>query len=68
LSAKRAGNTRCDMMHRWLARTVVLAAFVLTPVFAAAQSALTAADAGSFLGTWTLTLESPQGASSRRWS
>jgi hypothetical protein len=50
------------MMHRWLARTVVLAAFVLTPVFAAAQSALTAADAGSFLGTWTLTLESPQGA------
>lgn len=50
------------ILHRWFARTLVLAAFVLTPVFAAAQSALTAADAGSFLGTWTLTLDSPQGA------
>jgi hypothetical protein len=39
--------------------TVALA-LVLTPLSASAQS-LTPADAGAFMGEWTLTLESPQG-------
>jgi len=35
-------------------------ALVLSPLVASAQ--LAPGDAGSFMGTWTLTLESPQGA------
>ena len=38
----------------------VLLALVLSPLAASAQ--LAPADAGSFMGSWTLTLESPQGA------
>jgi hypothetical protein len=51
------------MMYRWLTRTLVAAALVVSPVLAAAQSpALSAADAAPFLGTWTISLDSPQGA------
>jgi hypothetical protein len=51
------------MIHRWFARTLVAAALVVTPVLAAAQAAaLSAADAAPFLGTWTISLQSPQGA------
>jgi hypothetical protein len=45
-----------------IARAIVLAALVLAPVAAAAQSTLATSDATAFLGTWTMTLESPQGA------
>jgi hypothetical protein len=45
-----------------IARAIVLAALVLAPVAAAAQSALASSEATAFLGTWTMTLESPQGA------
>jgi hypothetical protein len=38
----------------------VLLALVLSPLAASAQ--LAPADAGSFMGSWALTLESPQGA------
>ncbi len=38
------------------------AALVLTPLAAHAQSALPSADAAAFMGTWTLSLQSPQGA------
>ena len=36
-------------------------ALVLMPAVASAQASLSPADAGDFMGTWTLTLDSPQG-------
>ena len=36
-------------------------ALVLLPLATAAEAQLTTADAGAFMGTWTLTLDSPQG-------
>jgi len=36
-------------------------ALVVAPAVTAAQTALAAADVTAFLGTWTLTVESPQG-------
>jgi len=45
-----------------IARALVVAALLLAPVAAGAQSALATAEATAFLGTWTMTLESPQGA------
>jgi hypothetical protein len=39
---------------------LVAAALLLTPVVASAQG-LAAADAGAFLGEWSVTLDSPQG-------
>jgi len=51
------------MKHQsWLVRAIVVAAVALLPVVAAAQSALTAADAAAFIGSWTLSFNSPQGA------
>jgi hypothetical protein len=47
------------MMTRML-RTLVFA-LVLLPLAAAAEAQLTPADAGAFLGNWTLSLDSPQG-------
>ena len=41
-------------------RTIVLA-LVLLPLAAAAEAQLAPADAGAFMGSWTLTLDSPQG-------
>lgn len=43
----------------WIARTIAVA-LVLSPLTALAQ--LVPADAGAFLGSWTLTLDTPQGA------
>jgi hypothetical protein len=51
-----------QMKSQWLARAAVVAALVISPIVSSAQSALASADAASFLGTWTLTLDSPQGA------
>ena len=45
------------------ARTLTLAlSLVVTPLLVDAQSTLTPADAGDFMGVWTLTLDSPQGS------
>ena len=49
------------LSHRF-ARVVAAAALVLAPLTATAQSALPSADAAAFMGTWTISLESPQGA------
>lgn len=38
------------------------AALVLTPLSAHAQSALASTEAAAFMGTWTVSLQSPQGA------
>lgn len=48
-------------MKQWLVRIVTAALVTLAPVLASAQAAATA-DAAGFLGTWTITLDSPQGA------
>jgi hypothetical protein len=45
-----------------IAQAIAIAALVLAPVVAAAQSALATSEATAFLGTWTLNFESPQGA------
>ena len=37
-------------------------ALVLLPLATAAEAQITPADAGTFMGSWALTLESPQGA------
>jgi hypothetical protein len=50
------------MKFQWFARTIVAATLVLAPLVASAQSTLASADAASFLGTWTITVDSPQGA------
>jgi hypothetical protein len=49
-------------LQSWLVRAMVVAALVASPIVAAAQSALATADATAFIGSWTLNLESPQGA------
>jgi hypothetical protein len=49
------------LQSRLLGALAVLA-FVLSPIVAAAQSSLATAEAAAFLGTWTISLESPQGA------
>jgi hypothetical protein len=43
----------------WIARTIAVA-LVLSPLSGFAQ--LAPADAGDFMGSWTLTLDTPQGA------
>lgn len=48
--------------HPWIARAVVAAALVLTPLASVAQTPLTTAAAGEFMGVWTMSLESPRGA------
>jgi hypothetical protein len=40
---------------------VVVAALVVSPIVAAAQSALATSEATAFLGSWTLSFNSPQG-------
>jgi hypothetical protein len=50
-------------LQSWLVRALVVAAVVLAPIVAAAQaSALATADAAAFIGSWTLSFNSPQGA------
>jgi hypothetical protein len=49
-------------MKQWLARTLTVALVALAPLVVSAQTALTSADAAPFLGTWTVTLDTPQGA------
>jgi hypothetical protein len=49
-------------VQSWLVNTALVAALALAPMIAAAQSALATADAAPFIGTWTLSFESPQGA------
>jgi hypothetical protein len=45
----------------WFRRAIAIAAFALLPLAAAAQSPLTPADAGDFMGVWTMSMEGPQG-------
>jgi hypothetical protein len=49
-------------LQSWLIRAMVVAALVVTPIAAAAQAGVASADAAAFLGSWTVTLDSPQGA------
>src|SRR5262249_40352056 len=52
---------RIMKFHSWITGVIVAITLLLAPSIGAAQSTLAAADAGAFLGTWTLTVESPQG-------
>jgi hypothetical protein len=45
----------------WIVAGVAAIALVIAPSIVAAQSALASAEATAFLGSWTLSLESPQG-------
>ena len=45
----------------WIVPAFALVALFLAPAVSPAQT-LSAADAGDFMGTWTMSLESPQGA------
>ena len=46
-----------------LARAVAIAAMILSPLTAAAQtSTLATSEAASFIGTWAITVDSPQGS------
>ena len=46
----------------WIARAVTFATLVFAPAIAAAQTSLATADAGDYLGVWTMELQGPQGA------
>lgn len=48
--------------HPWISRAVLLAALVLAPLVAVAQTPLATADAGDLLGVWVMSMEGPQGA------
>jgi hypothetical protein len=49
------------MTHQsWIARALALSVLVLMPAVSPAQS-LSPADAGAFMGNWTMSMESPQG-------
>ena len=51
------------MTSRVFARIALVATLVCVPMFAAAQTkSLASADATPFLGTWAVTLQTPQGA------
>ncbi len=45
-----------------LVRVVALVALGLSPAGAGAQSALATSEAAAFIGTWAITVDSPQGA------
>ncbi len=45
-----------------LVRIVALVALGLSPAVAGAQSALATSEAAAFIGTWAITVDSPQGA------
>jgi hypothetical protein len=45
----------------WIARVLAFIAVVLVPVVSSAQTPLTTADAGDYMGTWTMSMDSPQG-------
>ena len=47
--------------HSWITGAILAVALVAVPSLAGAQSALAVADAAAFIGTWTLTVDSPQG-------
>jgi hypothetical protein len=44
----------------WIVRVLTLVAVLLAPAVSRAQ-ALSPADAGDYMGTWTMSMESPQG-------
>ena len=48
-------------LHSWITGAILAVALVATPSFVAAQSSPAVADAAAFLGSWTLTVDSPQG-------
>jgi hypothetical protein len=48
-------------LHTWIVAGLVAIALVIAPRPTAAQSALASAEVTAFLGTWTLSVESPQG-------
>ena len=48
-------------LQSWIVAGVAAIALVIAPHIVAAQSALASAEATAFLGSWTLSLESPQG-------
>jgi hypothetical protein len=50
------------MKFQRFASLIVATTIVLAPLAAAAQSPLATADAAAFLGTWSITVDSPQGA------
>ncbi len=49
-------------LQSWLAGALAAALLVVAPAAASAQSTLASSEAVAFMGTWTVTLESPQGA------
>jgi hypothetical protein len=48
------------MRQPWIVRVFALVALLLVPAASFAQS-LSPADAGDFMGTWTMSMDSPQG-------
>ncbi|MDR1990763.1 MAG: hypothetical protein LBQ09_11110 [Acidobacteriaceae bacterium] len=48
-------------VQSWFVRMAVAVTLALAPIVAAAQTAVSAADAASFIGSWTLSFDSPQG-------
>jgi hypothetical protein len=48
-------------IQAWLVAVATVVSLVAVPRPGAAQSALASADAGAFLGNWSLTVNSPQG-------
>jgi hypothetical protein len=53
-------NQRIMKVHSWIVGAIATIALLAAPPVKA-QSSLAAAEATAFLGTWTITLESPQG-------
>ena len=49
-------------LQSWLVGAVAAAVLVFAPLSASAQNSVATADAKDFVGTWTISLESPQGA------
>jgi hypothetical protein len=48
-------------LKSWIIGAIAAVALLVAPGIVAAQSALASAEATAFLGSWTLTVESPQG-------
>ena len=48
------------MSRKWIVHALVALFMLLAPVVSKAQS-LSTADAGAFMGNWTMSMESPQG-------
>jgi hypothetical protein len=59
-SAGYKENQRTMKLHSWIVGAIAAVALLAAPPVKA-QSSLAAAEATAFLGTWTITLDSPQG-------